>query len=309
MTERTLKNIIGGLIGLALLYGIVALTAGGGDDAAAHARLADTLRGLDGEAVDLVRIERAAGTVTLRRADGGWTVDGRPADSAAVARLWTALADAADAEIASTNPDNHGRLGIDDASATAVAFIAGADTLARLLVGDAGPYSPSAYVRPAGGDTVSLARGELRTLVRRGADEWRDRTIVRVDTAAVRGIRVQREDGAYTLERGDTAWTVDGRAADERAVRGMLGRLAGLDASGFAPEGTAVEPGRTVTALGAGGDTLAHLRLDPPDDDERGASFRVSVPGRDAVFELPRWQADRLAPEPTQLRAEADGGG
>lgn len=315
MSEKTLKNLVGLLGGLVVLYGLVTLVTGG--DGGGSGALGTALAGIDPGTVDAVRFDGDAGAVELRRGESGWSVNGRPADSASVDRLWSAVEDAAAAQVVSTNPDNHANLGVSADNATSLEILRDGETAVRLLIGDNGPYRPSAYVRLADRDPVGLAEGQIRTLAGRDIDSWRDRTVVRLDTAAVERVRVEREDGGYTVERGGGEWTVDGEPAAARAVLDLLGELASLEASGFAPEDAAFEASSTLTALGGDADTLAVLRIQPAGGQGEAsgspgaaapaaASARIRLPDAATVYEVPGWRADRLTPEPASLMP--DGG-
>ncbi|MFW6080102.1 MAG: DUF4340 domain-containing protein [Gemmatimonadota bacterium] len=348
MSERTLKTLLGTLAGLVALYGIVALATSGSGGASGESPLADAFAAVDGADVEAVTMIRRGDTLELERVDdGGWTVEGRRAGADRVAALWEALEGVGEAELVATNPANHERMGIadeGDAAAWSVAFrIAGADEPVRLLVGDAGPRTPSAYVRLPAQPEVYLLDGDLRSMVARERNGWRDRRIAAVDTAAVGEVRVTRDGESYALRRTPAAdagadaaagmeasdgvaddgygWVVvaadggasggggaiadSGRPADAGAVRDLLGALAALEASGFAPDSVEATDAdrRTVIALSVEDDTLTELRMSA---DEEGSDIRVTVPDRDAVFTLASWQADRLAPERDALLAEED---
>ncbi|HEX7051901.1 MAG TPA: DUF4340 domain-containing protein [Longimicrobiales bacterium] len=295
MSEKTLRIVLGAVAVLVVLYAVTALASRAPSDGSAETdALAETLAGAWTDDVATVRILAQDDTITLERADGGWTVNGHPADSALVARFRDGLGDARVAHLAAANPANHARLGVSADSARVLEFLRPDGDGTRLLIGDRGPSYQSAYVRLPDRDEVYLVRGDLRGPAQRDADDWRDKTILRVDTAAVRRIAVSRDGEHYTLARDSAGWKLDGEPASAGAVRDLLGELARLEAVGFAPDSVVpAEPTRSVIALGEQGDTLADVSLSESED----ANLLVTVPGRDAVFELSSWRADRLAPE------------
>lgn len=309
MTETTLRRVLAAVALLAAGYGAVVLIGGsdggdgpGGPVVEAMARAAGGL--------DSVRIEGGGDTVGLRRRDGGWRVDGHPADTARIGSLERALdAGGASVELASRNPENHERMGVDSASARRVVLSPSGGEPARLLVGDEGPGGSGAYVRTPGSPSVYLVPGDLGRLVRQDRQRWRDRTVTAVDTGRARTVRVRRGDAVYVLRRGDGGWRLDGGLADSARVDRLLSDLAGLEADGFAPDTAAVEPAdRAVTVLGsAGSDTLARVLMRRSGGDG-GRRFRVRVRGRPGVLELSGARADRLAPPRTELTADGKGG-
>lgn len=300
MSERTLRAVVIGALVLVVAWAGATLLGGGGRGAdGAGSPLARALARAGMSHVDSVELRRSADTLRLVRDGGRWLVDGHDTDSAQVARFWSAVDSARVAEIAARNPANHGALGVAGASALTLVFHRGDGDSVRLLLGKAGPYYPSVYARLPGQDDVWLVRGSLRREASRSAEEWRDRTVVRVDTAAVRSLSVTRHDTTLRLVRGDSAWSVDGKPADGGAVGRMLEQLADLQASAFAPD--SVRPGRavrTVTAIGAGGDTLAVVRF----AERAQEGYWATARGSSQVFQVPRFRVDRIAPALTVLR-------
>jgi hypothetical protein len=314
MSEKTLRAIYSTVAVLVAIY-VLTLLIGRDSARAADGEGRALVRALEqlgkGELVS-IRIDGPGSTdsVELVRApDGSWTANGYPADSGAVARLQNALATSRVGHLASANPQNHRRLGVAEDSTWYIEVRRrGRPEPVRLLLGAHGPVYPSAYVRLVGSDEVYLLNGGLVNSVRRAAVDWRDRVVLRVDTAAVQRLVVTRDSVSYTLERGDSArWTLGVFVVDSGKVAELLGELARLEAQAF-PLDTAATLGeatRSVLALGAAGDTLALIRMAPTD---RSWTWHAVAAGKgavpqlgDQVFELPAWRTDRLAPERRSL--------
>lgn len=315
MSERTLKRILAGVAVLVAVYAAVALVRNGPGGAGEEGggAVGELFSSLDPESVEEVRFERPDDTLRLGRSGDRWTVNGHPADSARVAGFWSGLEDARVGAPVARNPANHERLGVGE-GAVRVVFRTGDGETREILVGDVGPAPPSAYVRLPGADAVHVVHADLRSPARRSLDDWRDRTVVRVDTARVRTLALVGDGGGEgetrTLTREDDGWSLEGAPADSAAVRGILGALANLRATGFAPDTAEIgEPGRRVVALDAGGDTLAVVSL--AEREEPG--YHVLARGDSVVYELTTYQGGRLFPEPDALRAdpgeEDDAGG
>lgn len=345
MSERTLKRIGVVLAVLVMAWIVVTLTTGGPPDPGeGGGEIAVFLEGLTPEAAtavvfggggsdaETVRLERGPGGAAPDTADAmptGWTVDGHPADSAQVARLLTALGDAGTGGPVSVNPANHGRMGVDDASAR-VLVLEGPEGVDTLLVGNAGPSTGTVYARLPGRDEVHLVQADLSSHAGRGVSDWRSRRMAAADTGAVAVVDVTRDGSTYRLERGDSAWTVDGEPTYEIGVENLLGELADLEAQGFpeedgadptggagAPgaEGTAEgagqtpdrEPDRTVSVSDADGQQILLLRMWEPGEGG-GSTLEAVATGPAALqpgtrFTLPSWRADRVAPERSGVEA------
>jgi hypothetical protein len=149
-----------------------------------------------------------------------------------------------------------------------------------------------------------VVSGDLRSALARGIVAWRDKTIVRTDTAAVTRVIIAGDVGSTTLERPDGVWMVNGEVAAAVAVGNLMRELNLLVATGFAEQGQAAEGDpRRVTALNASGDTLMTMRISGTE-----STRHAQVPGSDVVFELPVWRVDRIAPSLETLLPTEDGG-
>lgn len=265
MSEKALKVVLAAVGGLIVVYAVAALASRGPDNEAAieDSALAGTLQAVREVELEGVRIIALDDTIRLELAENRWTVNGYTADSSAVADLQAAVRAARIRHLAATNPTNHGPLGVGEGSARVLELTPTDGEPIRLLIGEAGPSSPSAYVRLPTSDDVYLVDGGLHNPTRRTLDDWRDRTIVRVDTAAVVRIAVTRDGDSYTLERDSAGWRfAQGDAADApqagesastglvdaQTVGDMLAELADMQAEGFAESGAAPDGGEAGVA-------------------------------------------------------------
>ena len=302
MSEQTLKKIFATLGVLVVLWGLSSLLSGrgSGGSSTSDGGVATALAGLDGTSVESVRIDGPLATLTLERDAGAWTVEGYPADSAAVERLWDALADSKVSGVVASNPANHERMGVSPDSAWTLDLTRAGGEVSSILIGKSGPTYPSAYARLSGEDAVVVISGDLRSAVARGLVAWRDKTVLQTDTAAVSRIVVETGGNTHTLERADSVWTVDGQVASTTAVGSLVRELNLLVATGFVEDGPPNEGDpRRVTALSAAGDTLMTVLLTGTGDPRH-----ARVPDSDIVFEIPVWRVDRIAPSLETLLAE-----
>ena len=306
MSEQTLKRIFGGLAVLVVLWlGSVWLSGrpGGGARAAAAGGVATLFEGLNETTVSGVRIVGPLETLSLQPSGGTWTVNGYRADSMSVARFWNALAAVEVGGMVANNPSNHGRMGLVPDSAWTVDFTLVDGGTASVLVGKRGPITPSGYARLPDQDTVVVVSGDFRGSVTLSVRDWRDKTILQVDTAAVVRVVLETDEGTYVTERADSAWSVDGEPANARIMDGVLGELARLLALGFVDGEASEESPNRVIALGATGDTLGVVLI----TGEEEGTQHARTPGSDVVFEIPSFRASRVAPDIATIRAASPG--
>ena len=305
MSEQTLRRILGALGILVVLWLISTLLSGrGGGRSGPDGGIAALLDGLDETTVSAVRIVGPDQTVSLQRSGDAWTVNGNVADSAVVTRLWNALAGVEVGGIVANNPVNHGRMGLSADSAWAVDFTLADGGMASVLVGKGGPVFPSGYVRLPDQDAVVVVSGDFRSTVILSLTEWRDKTILRVDTAAVVRVVLETDEGTHVAERSDSTWSIDGEPANANTMRTVLDELANFVAVGFVGDGEIFQENpRRVTVLGAERDTLGSVVI----TGEAGTRH-ARTPASDVVFEVASFRADRITPDIENLRpADADG--
>ena len=304
MSEKTLRACLYFLGAVTALYVVATLVGGGSGSSADDSALATAFESMDGETLTRADLTGPRDTIRLERTGDDWAVNGFEADSGAVARFLRAMDEVTVGPVAAANPANHARLGVGADSAWAVTTDGGT----TVLLGKAGNRFRTAYARLPDSDRVSLIEGDLRAAAARPLFDWRDKMILRADTAAISSIRVTRDGETVTYERQDSSWTMGGgdagaddaeadAEADATTVRNMLQELAGLRASGFAPQDAEMpeESDRTVLALDVDGNEVAFLSLA-----EQEGNFQVFSSGSPYVFEVPTFRADRIAPAPPE---------
>jgi len=305
MSEQALKRVFGGLAILVVLWiGSFWLSGRPGAGPSTDGGVAALFQRLNETTLNAVRIASPVETVSLQASGGSWTVNGYRADSISVLRLQTALAAGEVGGVVANNPNNHARMGLVTDSAWAVDFTLTDGTTVSLLVGEGGPIAPSAYVRLPDEDAVVVVSGDFRPSVVRPLLDWRDKTILRVDSTAVVQLVLETDEGTYVTERTDDTWSVAGEPANSIAVAGVLQELSDLLASGFVEEGGEVfeENPRRVIALDASGDTLGVVVITG-----EATTQHARMPGSDYVFEITYLRADVVAPEIATLRATSSG--
>lgn len=301
MSTRTLTRLLGAagvLLGLWLAIALLGSGRGGGSEPAGE--WTGFFDRLNRVTVSEVRLDGEDGQRVIAREGSSWTIDGLRADSGTVARFWDSVEDASISGLVSRNPENHDRMGLAEESAHSMTFELDGESRI-LLVGDAGTSAGTSFVRKPGSDETYVLSSNFNAHMDRALADWRDRRVVIVDTAAVARIELTAEDGAHTVSRGDSAWTVaNGAEADPTAVRAILEELAILRANGFAEADHEVfeAPAElSLTALGGTGDTLAVLTLGEGEGDRW-----VTARGDTTVYRLPSFRAARLIPSGERLQ-------
>ncbi|HEX7121868.1 MAG TPA: DUF4340 domain-containing protein [Gemmatimonadaceae bacterium] len=298
MSESTLKRLLIAVAVLVVLYAGVRAASAIARPRTDAGALGDALERVRGDSLEsVVTVAPWGERVELRRQSGRWTVDGFPADSLAVDRLMTAVREASVVDLVARRTDTHRRLGVAADSAWQLELRTRDDTV-RLLVGGSGRVYSNTYVRLPDEDAVYEIRGDLRGSATRTRDAWRDHTIVRIDTSAVRRVVVERGRARHELTRTDSTWRVGSDTADTFRARDLLMELAHFTASGFAADSVEFtgRETRRVTALGEKGDTLGTIEFAGD-----STTWLARVPGGTTLFQVSPYRVDRIAPARADL--------
>lgn len=307
MRTKSLLWIFGSLAVLLIVYAGLRIAGAGAAGRASHGlAIAEWVD----EGATLIRVLGPAADDSLRldRATGKWTVNGYPADSAAVRRLLSSLGSLREGELIARSPENHGRLGVAGPGSRRVEIGPPGDPAVSFFLGGSGPRGR--YVRLDGADEVYLVDASALDPLTRDPDTWRDRSIATLDTARVRRVEIRREGTALTLSRGEEGWRVGEAVADTARVRRMLEALADLRATGFPTDSAAWQadfeaPDATVDVYddaGEGPTPVPLLSLLFAAENE-GSAYLVRRADRPLVVELAGWSADRILVSPDEVTA------
>ena len=225
-------------------------------------------------------LKSASETLTFERRDDGWTlvaprelrVDDRKVqevvDRLASLRL----------EERTLTAERKG-YGLDEANRVAVALTRKDGTVLDLWVGHDAKVGYDAYVAETVDGPVLLAKAQLRSLVARSIDDFRDRKAWRISSGTATRIVIEdaREGTLRKVEvvkdaSGLPGWRlVDGARADEDAIQEWLARATTVNATRFGDgmdlaEVGLAQPRASVTVVDADGTHVLRFGADSPDD-------------------------------------------
>jgi len=299
----------------------------------------ERLLAVDTSAVQTIRIDRADGPpVRLRRSDAGWAVAPAdtsatyPANPQAVDRLFSSLPALEVSAVATRQPDNHPRYGVDSTGTRITMLGSGGETLGSLIVGrtrmrrsqsQGRPQNPMQRMRRRGGTPLTYVRAadrpdvysveqSLRSLTERGVEAWRDRRLWAVDRSNIQRIDFRFPgDSSFTMRRpaaGDTTspvgpatWVSAGDTLATSETTPLLRTLASPEADGFetgtAPDQLGTPRYRVRLHLSDGSQRT--LRLYPPS----GGAYRGTADGFDYVARLQAREWDNVLRGRSALRS------
>lgn len=300
MSDRLLKILAGVLVVLAVAWAAAHFASGpGGGAAEAPFSLALS----EDAKIDSVVISTPEEIVRLV-ADGGWTVNGYEAIADAGESLKNALKEAQVGQLVSRNPDNHGRLGVEEGEGRRLTVYVGGQAALSVILGDRARGYRQAYVRRPDSDEVYTIQGSLVSLASRPVTDWREKAILTFTRGDINGLEYTYGDTALSLARdsaGNWHLGADGPAIDEAKLSGALSQLAGLRAIGFAADSVADtltwEPAAQARVVGPGGAVLGDLTFL---ERAEGVGYYVRRAGSPVVYTVSKYTGDQI------LKREAD---
>jgi len=305
MNPKQLKRVVIALAVVVVLWLLAELLGGTRDDS----ETAFVLPALQMSDVDAISIQRPSGTIALARVgDSTWTANGYRASENMIEDLFAGLVESSEAELIATGSTVHQRMGIDSVEGIFMRFENAGDELASVVFGKQGSGYNTRYVRLAGQDFVYEYSGQLASVVDRGENEWRDKTITNILPDSVGLVVARRSDGGYMLNREENGWRIErGGPADSAAVHRLLNQYTSLQASGFATEAQVdstdfTRPDRSITLFGLEGDTLVSMALD-----STSSAYWVQVASDSIIYRILQWKANQMIPADSTLRANEGG--
>jgi hypothetical protein len=227
-----LKSTIVLLVALAALVGYIyfvdsARTPGGAD------ALPRAFTDISAENIVELQVRQANGdSARVERIDTSWQLtepEQADADALQVASLTSSLANLDIQRVVDENPSDLGQYGLDPARIEVAFRMNGETEFRRLLIGEKTPTGSDLYAKTPDQSRVFLIASFLDATFNRTAFDFRDKSLVDFDSAAVTGLAISRGSETLRFSRSGSDWRIEapiaGRA-DHAAVEGILTRMA-----------------------------------------------------------------------------------
>ncbi len=281
-----------------------------------------------GDEIDRLEIRRPGEEpIVLEKKGSKWRVTSpvqADADESVVSTAIDKLDDLEVMDLAASKAAHHERLGVtDDAAVHVIVGRDGGKEWGHLLIGSY--RGGNTMVRKAGEERVAAVRGSIKYAFNKSLRDWRDRRIVDVQPKRLVFLRFENEHGRFAFERepGGSWRLAEGTMLerfDPDKVADVASSLARMRASDFAPAG--VE--EAVSGLGEGAARVV-LHVAPEKKDDKGdggvpagapeeivlrlgkqvegkEQFYLRREGRDVVYLVSKYLAERLRPEPSRFQ-------
>ncbi len=250
------------------------------------------------EASDRVLVEGDGFSTELQRLgeaeQGAWFVDDQPVFEPWLQQFWQAVDDLYDAQLVSTNPANHHRMGVVQGDSIEVSFFRDRRSLQeKFIVGTWKPAARLCYVRRAGHDEtygIPCAGGNVFDP---DPDRWKNPVVASIPPNDIAEIQYTYRDEQFLLSPNEEGeWFVVSADGTENptsplAMNSIMGTLQLIIASGFAEEEVAdtlnfAAPDAMVRVITHEDSATPSTRLRFLQRDDR--SFYLKIPTTSTVY-------------------------
>ena len=228
------------LVGIAGL--VFRIVAGGSDEV-----ILEGLVQVSSQASDRVLVEGDGFTTELQRLgeaeQGAWFVDDQPVFEPWLQQFWQGVDDLFDAQLISTNPANHDRLGVAQDDTIEMSFFQDRRSLQeKFLVGTWKSATRLCYVRRAGHDETYGIPCPGGNIFDPDPDRWKNPVVASIPPNEIAEIQYTYRDEQFILKPNEEGeWFVIGADGTENpsrpaALNSIIGILQLVIASGFENE-------------------------------------------------------------------------
>lgn len=242
MKSRQLGYVLIALIAVGLIGIAFRVIASGGD-----AIVLEGLVQVGPQASDRILVEGDGFSTEIRRLgaaeDLTWFVDNQQVFEPRMLQFWQATSDLYDAQLVSTNPKNHSRMGVSDGEAIELSYFQGGRSLQeKFIVGTWKPDVRLCYFRRAGQDETYGIPCPGGNIFDPNPDTWKNPVAASIPPNEISEIQYTYLDEQFALRQNEdgewTAQTPDGETlpANGFALNGIFGALQLIVATGFAAE-------------------------------------------------------------------------
>ncbi|MEO0106575.1 MAG: DUF4340 domain-containing protein [candidate division WOR-3 bacterium] len=224
------------------------------------------------EEIKKLRIERQTDTTEIEISNGGYRIVkpiNYPADSSLVANLINSLKGLQLGEVISQREEKYDDFEVGEKGIRLI--IKNKKDIAFILGKYAGDYQHS-YLRFVDDRKVYLVKGINKFLIDRRPDDWRDKTILRIDRNLIERIVIDGEE----IIKKDTLWFYGEQFLEKQKIDNILNLVSNLRASGFCDTATFIA--KRQIKIFAGGEYTLEI------GDKRDYNYLVKLPDKPAIF-------------------------
>lgn len=189
------------------------------------------------EKVTKIEVLDSSDSLRLKKeGDQWWLASGKKADSSAVGSLLRNLQQIKPSRLASRKEEAWKDFQVDEAGTRVLVYEGGDKTLDIVLgrFGVEGQRSFYTYVRLSDESDVYVAANFMKMNINTDANSYRNSQVLEVDKDALTEIRFDYPDSAFTLNKNDDKWLINGNTpADSTSVAKYVQNLGNVSSRNF----------------------------------------------------------------------------
>lgn len=185
-------------------------------------------------------------------------------------------------EVVTSRPERYAECEVGD-NGTQITVWTGNNSLS-LIVGKQAPDFINSYLRFPGKKEVYLAKGLVKWIVNKKADEWRDAFIFAFDPAKLKKIILKDKE----IVKGDTCWTYKNKPVDKNRMNTAINAFSNFRADGFSKEGFVSDSAFIIKLVLDDGDKT--LNIGKKIDDK----YQLQVDTNPTVFLISVFKIEKL---------------
>ena len=242
MKSRQVGFVLMALIAVGIAGLVFRIVAGGSDEF-----VLEGLVQVSSQASDRILVEGDGFTTELQRLgeaeQGAWFVDDQPVFEPWLQQFWQGVDDLYDAQLISTNPANHERLGVVQGNSIEMSFFQDRRSLQeKFIVGTWKQNARLCYVRRAGHEETYGIPCPGGNIFDPDPDRWKNPVVASIPPNEIAEVQYTYRDEQFILKPNEEGeWFVIGADGSENPLRpaalnSIIGTLQLVIASGFESE-------------------------------------------------------------------------
>jgi hypothetical protein len=271
---------------------------------------------VDAEQVEQISLKKPDRVIILEKKGEDWFLT-EPikmrADTWAVEQIVDTLADGTWEREVSPLPEDLADFGLADSKMEVTVCVKDLSGPYKVLVGGENPTGNMRYVRVNQEKRILLVYARFADVLDKGADDLRDKRILRFDEDAIAKMFWRINDESFTVEKKEDRWTVvepDGEKIGESQITSLIWRLEGLKFKNIfeKPDHPLSyygldKPSGAIKLMDQDGELIGDLRFGVRK--ETTVSYFAKTEGGGTVYEL-SYDFTNDLPKPEQQKGEKE---
>jgi LysM repeat protein len=247
---------------------------------------------IDSASIVKIQIKQPTKNIIIENVGGRWMITSpvnAPADPIGVFAIVGGAAKLKIGSLISSNPEKQHIFQV-DSSGTILTLKDRSGASTTLIVGKMGPSFSEIYFRLPDSKDVYLASGLDNWTVNKGVKEWRDKSIVRSSTEAIKEVSITNAGKNFNFKRDSSGWKMGDKVIDAPTINPLLTTLSNMQADDFVDSAIDLS-GRPIIVNVK---TFENIDLSIYPTTPDAAKYFIRTSKSPQIFLLSKWTVDQL---------------